>query len=134
MVVVLLSATLSLSVSYCASRIIQRWSVTAWDKNKRAVLYCSDGRYFFMGQYRLWLHHREIDQLIQAQLKTLVKELARVDEQISLLANNTLQVDNVIIQALLKEFQVEISSVPVPGVPVQAPLTSLSGENLLPID
>jgi len=69
-----------------------------------------------MGQYRLWLHHREIDQLLHAQLKTLVKELARVDEQISLLTYITLQVDNVIIQALLKEFQVEASPVP----PVQA--------------
>ncbi len=71
-----------------------------------------------MGQYQLWLQHREIDQLLHAQLKALVKELARVDEQISLLANSTLQVDNVIIQALLKEFQIEATSVS--GVPVQA--------------
>lgn len=56
-----------------------------------------------MGQYRLWLQYREIDQLLHAQLKTLVKELTRVDEQIGLLASNTLQVDNVIIQALLRE-------------------------------
>ena len=73
-----------------------------------------------MGQYQLWLQHREIDQLLHAQLKALVKELAQVDEQISLLANNTLQVDNVIIQALLKDLQGGASSVPVPAVPVQA--------------
>jgi len=73
-----------------------------------------------MGQYRLWLQHREIDQLLHAQLKTLVKELTQVDEQIGLLASNTLQVDNVIIQTLLKELQVEVSLVPVSGVPVQA--------------
>ncbi len=73
-----------------------------------------------MGQYRLWLQYREIDQLLHAQLKTLVKELTRVDEQIGLLASNTLQVDNVIIQALLRELQVEVFLVPVSGVPVQA--------------
>jgi hypothetical protein len=73
-----------------------------------------------MGQYRLWLQHREIDQLLRAQLKTLVNELARVDEQISLLANPTSQGDNVIIRALLKECQLEPSPVPVPDVPIQA--------------
>ena len=73
-----------------------------------------------MGQYRLWLQYREIDQLLHAQLKTLVKELTQVDEQIDLLASTTLPVDNVIIQALLKELQVEVSLVPVPDVPVQA--------------
>jgi hypothetical protein len=87
-----------------------------------------------MGQYRQWLQRREIDQLLRAQLKTFVKELARVDEQISLLANNTLQVDNVIIQTLLKEFQVEASSVFVSDVPVQASLTPLSAAYLLPTD
>jgi hypothetical protein len=73
-----------------------------------------------MGQYRLWLQYREIDQLLHAQLKTLVKELTQVDEQIDLLASTTLPVDNVIIQALLKELQVEVSLVPVPDVPAQA--------------
>jgi len=73
-----------------------------------------------MGQYRLWLQHREIDQLLRAQLKALVNELAQIDEQIRLLANSTVQVDNVIIQALLKEFLVERSSIPVPDAPVQA--------------
>jgi len=81
-----------------------------------------------MGQYRLWLQHREIDQLLRAQLKTLVNELARVDEQISLLANPTSQGDNVIIGALLKEFQLELSSVPVPDVPVQAISSSPVGD------
>src|SRR5262245_36906001 len=45
----------------------------------------------FMGQYRLWLQHREIDQLLRMQLKTQEKELARVDDQINLLTNKTLQ-------------------------------------------
>src|SRR5438034_1275854 len=82
------------------------------------VCYTIAWEVFFMGQYRLWLQYREIDQLLHAQLKTLVKELTQVDEQINLLASNTLQVDNVIIQALLKELQVSL--VPVPDVPVQA--------------
>src|ERR1700736_6293141 len=62
-----------------------------------------------MGQYQLWLQHREIDQLLRAQLKTLVNELAQVDERMRILANSTLQVDNVIVQALLQGFQVEAS-------------------------
>lgn len=76
-----------------------------------------------MGQYRLWLQHREIDQLLRAQLKTLVNELAQVDEQIRLLASSTIEVDNVIIQALLKEFEVGKSSVPVPDASIQAILS-----------
>lgn len=73
-----------------------------------------------MGQYRLWLQYREIDQLLSAQLKTLVNDLAQIDEQIRLLANSTVQVDNMIIQALLKEVQVDSSFVPIPAMPVQA--------------
>lgn len=34
-----------------------------------------------MGQYQQWLHYREVEQLLQAQLESLVKELAQLQEQ-----------------------------------------------------
>jgi hypothetical protein len=57
-----------------------------------------------MGQYQQWLHYREIEHDLQAQLETLERELAQLQER-SLEHNEqqqatSLQADNPILQAL----------------------------------
>ncbi len=56
-----------------------------------------------MGQYRLWLHYREIDQHLGAQLKTREAELAKIDEEITRLEATTSLEDNAIIGALFTQ-------------------------------
>jgi hypothetical protein len=59
-----------------------------------------------MGQYRQWLHHREIDRLLSAQLITLEKELAQLGERIESVAQETtLAADNFILHALIQQYQ-----------------------------
>ncbi len=59
-----------------------------------------------MGQYRQWLHHREIDQLLRAQLVTLEHELAQLNERINAIEQETeLSADNAIFQALFQQQQ-----------------------------
>ena len=41
-----------------------------------------------MGQYREWLHFREVDQQLQAKLETLEKELAQLQERAQCLAQH----------------------------------------------
>ncbi len=53
-----------------------------------------------MGQYRLWLHHREVDHLLQTQLLALEKDLAHLDERIAYLQSNQATRDNTIFRAL----------------------------------
>lgn len=63
-----------------------------------------------MGQYRLWLHHREIDLQLQVQLEMLEKELAQLQERAYLLGREHCNQDNVILQALLQRYSQEVSS------------------------
>jgi hypothetical protein len=53
-----------------------------------------------MGQYRQWLHYREVDQRLHAQLETLEQELTQLHEQARLLQELDYHTDNTIIQAL----------------------------------
>ena len=53
-----------------------------------------------MGQYRQWLHHREVDQHLHEQLETLEQELAQLQEQARLLKEIDYNTENTIIQAL----------------------------------
>jgi hypothetical protein len=55
-----------------------------------------------MGQYQQWLHHRTVDQQLQAQQKQLEKELADLHERADLLKDSASPMDNVIIQALAR--------------------------------
>jgi hypothetical protein len=53
-----------------------------------------------MGQYRLWLHYREVDQQLRAELELLEKGLAHLQEQAGRLEESAACTDNVIVQAL----------------------------------
>lgn len=53
-----------------------------------------------MGQYRLWLHYREVDQQLRAELELLEKGLAHLQEQAGRLEESAACTDNVVIQAL----------------------------------
>lgn len=57
-----------------------------------------------MGQYQQWLHYREIDQQLQAHLKELTEELAKLQaEQARLMEPHASLANNAIIQALTKQ-------------------------------
>ena len=59
-----------------------------------------------MGQYRQWLHYREIDHLLNAQIITLEKELMKLNERIDAVAQETsLTAENAILQALIQQHQ-----------------------------
>lgn len=55
-----------------------------------------------MGQYQQWLHYREVDQHLQAQLEVLVRELVQLQEHAHLLEQS--------IQPLYESRSVETSS------------------------
>lgn len=55
-----------------------------------------------MGQYRQWLHYREVDQLLGAQLETFEKELAQLQDQLHLLDDPPIA-NNALIQALTRQ-------------------------------
>lgn len=53
-----------------------------------------------MGQYRQWLYHREVDQLLQTQLATLRQQATQLQEQIRPLEQDSPHRDNTLLQAL----------------------------------
>lgn len=55
-----------------------------------------------MGQYRQWLHTREVDQQLKARLEALEEELKQIYNQADLLAATTSCTDNKIIQILAR--------------------------------
>ncbi|HLZ59944.1 MAG TPA: hypothetical protein VKR06_23595 [Ktedonosporobacter sp.] len=56
-----------------------------------------------MGQYRQWLHLREVDQKLHTQLAILEQDLAQLQEQAHLLLADDYATDNIIIQALARQ-------------------------------
>ena len=56
-----------------------------------------------MGQYKTWLHYREIDQQLHTQLTQLTTQLNALKEQAQLLDEGLSLSDNAIIQALLAQ-------------------------------
>lgn len=71
-----------------------------------------------MGQYQQWLHYREMDQQLQAQVEALEVELAFLQERLCLLSEaEQLPIDNEIIQALLTSSHEPTVSLP-KSVPV----------------
>ncbi len=61
-----------------------------------------------MGQYRQWLHSREVDQRLKARLEILEQELDQLHKQADLLAKTTSCTDNKIIQTLARQQTVEV--------------------------
>jgi hypothetical protein len=60
-----------------------------------------------MGQYRLWLHHREIDQDLHTQQAAYDQELAAIDEQIAHIENTAMQSSNALVIALIQQFHAQ---------------------------
>src|SRR5581483_2042248 len=56
-----------------------------------------------MGQYRQWLHYREVDQLLRAQLEALEQQLAQFQGQAHLLEHDRPSPENAILQALVAQ-------------------------------
>ena len=62
-----------------------------------------------MGQYKEWLHYREIDQLLRSQLAVSEHELAQLQAQVEILGKQNFSAHNAIFQALIKPQQDEWS-------------------------
>ena len=56
-----------------------------------------------MVQYRLWLHHREVDQHLRGQQLTYKKELTEIDEHIASIEKMAMQADNALLKALIQQ-------------------------------
>lgn len=79
-----------------------------------------------MGQYRQWLHYRDIDRHLHIQREKLTREIAHLQEQLQRLEAAHPEVSNSLIQALvqlhtMQSEQPEASSTP----PTPVPLNSL---------
>ena len=55
-----------------------------------------------MGQYRQWLHYREIDQLLRSQLAISEHELEQLQVQVEVLGKHVFSSENEIFQALIR--------------------------------
>jgi hypothetical protein len=60
-----------------------------------------------MGQYRLWLHYRAIEQNLQKQHKTHKQELSEIDEQIARLGKTAMPTDNVLLTMLMQQLKLQ---------------------------
>ena len=58
-----------------------------------------------MGQYRLWLHHRVIDQELRGQQTTRQKELSEIDKHIARLEKIALPTNNTLINILIQQIE-----------------------------
>lgn len=55
-----------------------------------------------MGQYRQWLHYRDIDQLLRSQLAISEHELEQLQAQVEVLGKHVFSLENDIFQALIE--------------------------------
>ena len=55
-----------------------------------------------MGQYRQWLHYRDIDQLLRSQLAISEHELEQLQAQVEVLGKHVFSLENEIFQALVE--------------------------------
>ena len=60
-----------------------------------------------MGQYRLWLHHREIDQDLHKQQTSYKQELAEIDERIAHIEKTAIQGHNALFAALTQHIKLQ---------------------------
>jgi hypothetical protein len=65
------------------------------------------GQENIMGQYRLWLHHRTIDQDLRDQLLTHKRELSEVDEHIACLEKTAMPTNNALLSMLTQQFKLQ---------------------------
>jgi hypothetical protein len=69
-----------------------------------------------MGQYQQWLHFREIDQRLRAELEALETELAQLQDQVSGLEQTFPYPDNQIIRALTISMERETQPTSTPSL------------------
>jgi len=60
-----------------------------------------------MEQYRLWLHHREIDQDLHKQKTSYEQELAEIDEDIARIEKTAIQGHNALFAALMQHIKLQ---------------------------
>lgn len=65
-----------------------------------------------MGQYRLWLHHREIDQYLRGQQIINEQELAGIDERIARIEKTAMQTSNALLNALMQQLHIQEHTTP----------------------
>jgi hypothetical protein len=58
-----------------------------------------------MGQYQLWLDHREIDQNLRRKQTTYKQELSKIDEHIARIENAAMQKHNALLTALMQQLK-----------------------------
>lgn len=74
-----------------------------------------------MGQYRQWLHYREVEQDLHAQIQLLTSQMTQLQEQADLLKDATVTADNSILQALFHDQTLEVPLLSPPEPPVAEP-------------
>ncbi|HCI80708.1 MAG TPA: hypothetical protein DHW02_13575 [Ktedonobacter sp.] len=79
-----------------------------------------------MGQYRQWLHYRDIDRHLHIQREKLTREIAHFQEEVQRLEAAHPEASNSLIQALVQQrsvppVQPEISNIPPTPVPLNSP-------------
>ncbi len=60
-----------------------------------------------MVQYRLWLHHREVDQHLRGQQLRYEQELAEIDEHVARIEKIAVQKDNALLTALIEQINTQ---------------------------
>ncbi len=60
-----------------------------------------------MGQYQLWLDHREIDQNLRRKHIAYTQELAKIDEHIACIENTAMQRNNALLAALMQQLKLQ---------------------------
>jgi hypothetical protein len=60
-----------------------------------------------MGQYQLWLDHREIDQNLRRKQITYKQELSKIDEHIARIENTAMQKNNALLTALMQQLKLQ---------------------------
>jgi hypothetical protein len=65
------------------------------------------GQENIMGQYRLWLHHRAIDQNLHEQQLTHKQELSEIDEHIARIEKTATPTNNALLSMLMQQLQLQ---------------------------
>jgi hypothetical protein len=58
-----------------------------------------------MGQYMLWMHHREIDQHLRGKQTIYEQELAEIDERIARIEKTAMQTNNALLTMLMQQIR-----------------------------
>ena len=86
-----------------------------------------------MGQYRQWLHYRDIDRHLHTQREQLTHEIAHLQEQLHCLETAHPDADNNIVQALITQQATQsVQPRAIPSPTSVSPVPSVSPEVPLP--